>query len=82
MFRPTTLIHFLVSLALILNGVGAAAASVVKATARAQAQGSQSSSRLKPEVHEWAFGGTADLRREHSERVSDTRVVLGLRFWF
>ena len=33
-------------------------------------------------VREWAFGGTADLRREHSERVSDTRVVLGLRFWF
>ena len=33
-------------------------------------------------VREWAFGETADLRREHSERVSDTRVVLGLRFWF
>ena len=33
-------------------------------------------------VREWAFGGTADLRRENSERVSDTRVVLGLRFWF
>lgn len=33
-------------------------------------------------VREWAFGGTADLRREHLEVVSDTRVVVGLRFWF
>ena len=33
-------------------------------------------------VREWAFGGTADLRRDNSERTSDTRGVLGLRFWF
>ena len=32
MFRPKTLIHLLVCLALILNGVGAAAASVVMTT--------------------------------------------------
>lgn len=37
MFRPKTLIHLLVSLALILNGIGAAAASAVMATARASA---------------------------------------------
>ena len=33
-------------------------------------------------VREWALGGTADLRRGDSEQVADTRVVLGLRFWF
>ena len=33
-------------------------------------------------VREWALGGTADLRRADSEQVADTRVVLGLRFWF
>lgn len=33
-------------------------------------------------VHERAFGGTADLRRAEGERVEDTRIVAGLRFWF
>jgi copper resistance protein B len=31
---------------------------------------------------ERAFGGTADLRREHLEDVSDTRLVAGVRVWF
>jgi copper resistance protein B len=33
---------------------------------------------------EWerAFGGTADLRREHGEPVRDSRLVAGIRFWF
>lgn len=31
---------------------------------------------------ERAFGGTADLRREHGEPVRDTRLVAGIRFWF
>lgn len=33
-------------------------------------------------VRERAFGGTADLRREHGEPVDDTLVVAGVRFWF
>ena len=33
-------------------------------------------------VREWAFGETADLRREQADSVNDTRVVVGLRFWF
>ncbi|MBW3549244.1 MAG: copper resistance protein B [Proteobacteria bacterium] len=33
-------------------------------------------------VHERAYGGTADLHREHGEPVNDTRVVAGLRLWF
>jgi copper resistance protein B len=31
---------------------------------------------------ERAFGGTADLRREHLEDVGDTRLVAGVRVWF
>lgn len=31
---------------------------------------------------ERAFGGTADLRREHGEPTRDTRLVAGIRFWF
>lgn len=31
---------------------------------------------------ERAFGGTADLRRDHLEDVSDTRLVAGVRVWF
>lgn len=33
-------------------------------------------------VREWAFGETAELRRVNMESASDTRLVLGLRFWF
>ena len=33
-------------------------------------------------VHERAFGGTADLRREMAQPVDDTRVVVGIRTWF
>jgi len=33
-------------------------------------------------VHERAFGGTADHRREGGEAVRDTRVVAGVRVWF
>lgn len=33
-------------------------------------------------VHERAFGGTADLRREEGEEVDDTRLVAGFRIWF
>ena len=43
MFRPKMLIHWLVSLALILNGVGAAAASAVMATMPADAVASVAS---------------------------------------
>ena len=32
--------------------------------------------------YERAFGNTADLRRDESERVDDTRIVVGLRTWF
>lgn len=32
--------------------------------------------------YERAFGGTADLRREDDESVSDARLVAGVRFWF
>ena len=31
---------------------------------------------------ERAFGGTADLRRDASEDIEDTRVVAGVRVWF
>jgi copper resistance protein B len=33
-------------------------------------------------VHERAFAGTADQRRDAGEPPSDTRVVAGVRFWF
>lgn len=33
-------------------------------------------------VRERAFGGTADLRREHGDPVDDTLVVAGVRVWF
>ncbi len=33
-------------------------------------------------VYERAFGGTADLRRDESEDIDDTRIVVGLRTWF
>ena len=33
-------------------------------------------------VHERAFGGTADFRREAGEATDDTHVVAGLRIWF
>ena len=33
-------------------------------------------------VRERAFGGTADVRREHGEPVDDTLVVVGVRIWF
>lgn len=33
-------------------------------------------------VHERAFGGTADMRRDHGEDAGDTRVVAGVRVWF
>ncbi|MGD6274172.1 copper resistance protein B [Xanthomonas citri pv. citri] len=33
-------------------------------------------------VYEGAFGNTADLRRDESERVDDTRIVVGIRTWF
>lgn len=33
-------------------------------------------------VHERAFGGTADYRRDAGEDVRDTRVVAGVRIWF
>ena len=33
-------------------------------------------------VRERAFGGTADFRRLDGESIHDTRVVVGLRFWF
>ncbi|UHQ21430.1 copper resistance protein B [Lysobacter sp. 5GHs7-4] len=33
-------------------------------------------------VHERAFGNTAELRREEGEPAQDTRVVVGVRFWF
>lgn len=33
-------------------------------------------------VYERAFGNTADLRRDESERVDDTRIVVGIRTWF
>lgn len=33
-------------------------------------------------VHERAFGGTADFRRDEGEDIEDTRLVLGLRVWF
>ena len=33
-------------------------------------------------VHERSFGRTADFRRAEGEASADTRVVLGLRFWF
>lgn len=33
-------------------------------------------------VHERAFGGTADFRRDEGEGIEDTRLVLGLRMWF
>lgn len=33
-------------------------------------------------VHERAFGGTADFRREEGEDVDDTRIVAGFRIWF
>jgi copper resistance protein B len=31
---------------------------------------------------ERAYAGTADLRRDHLEDVSDTRLVAGVRVWF
>ena len=31
---------------------------------------------------ERAYGGTADLRRAAGESIDDTRVVVGVRFWF
>ena len=33
-------------------------------------------------VWERAYGGTADLRRDHSDDINDTRFVAGLRLWF
>lgn len=33
-------------------------------------------------VHERAFGGTADLRRDEGQGIDDTRVVAGVRVWF
>lgn len=33
-------------------------------------------------VHERAFGGTADYRREDGEAARDTRWVAGVRWWF
>jgi len=33
-------------------------------------------------VHERAFDGTADLRRDSSQPVDDTRIVVGVRTWF
>lgn len=33
-------------------------------------------------VHERSFGGTADARRNAGEVTRDTRVVVGVRFWF
>ncbi|MGH8076319.1 MAG: copper resistance protein B [Lysobacter sp.] len=33
-------------------------------------------------VHERAFGGTADFRRDADHDVDDTRFVAGLRIWF
>lgn len=32
-------------------------------------------------VHERAFGGSADFRREHGEGASETRLVAGVRVW-
>lgn len=31
---------------------------------------------------EWAFGRTADFRRNAGENINDTRVVAGIRIWF
>ena len=33
-------------------------------------------------VHERAFGGTADSRRDRFDDIDDTRIVAGLRIWF
>ncbi len=33
-------------------------------------------------VHERAFGGTADLRRDEGGDIKDTRVIAGVRIWF
>jgi copper resistance protein B len=33
-------------------------------------------------VREWAFGDTADFRRDEGEDVNDTRIVAGVRIWF
>ncbi len=33
-------------------------------------------------IHERAYGGTADLRRDAGEHIDDTRIVAGLRIWF
>lgn len=33
-------------------------------------------------VHERVFGGTADYHRAEGESIRDTRLVLGIRFWF
>ena len=33
-------------------------------------------------VHERAFGGTADFRRDRFDDIDDTRIVAGLRIWF
>jgi copper resistance protein B len=33
-------------------------------------------------VHERAFGGTADLRRDDGRDIEDTRVIAGVRIWF
>lgn len=32
-------------------------------------------------VRERRFGGTADLLRDESEDVEETKVVMGVRFW-
>jgi copper resistance protein B len=33
-------------------------------------------------VREWAFGDTAEFRRNAGEDINDTRIVAGLRIWF
>jgi len=33
-------------------------------------------------VHERSLGDTADLRRDEGEAVEETKLILGLRFWF
>lgn len=62
-------------------GVGSGI-STVEAGARLRYEFSR---RFAPYVgveFERAFGGTADLRREHGEPTRDTRLVAGIRFWF